>query len=212
MAPEVICAACGIARERQFLVTTMRSSQWIRSSGSSDRIETYHDRIREVVAVADRIRRRSSIHALVARALVGRGSDDCEVLFEHYRGRRRCRNTRPVRPVLPARRRPRRWHSIGRLSSTRRPCLSRLSRPRSTLAGRAATALANAGRPAEAADAYLRGRDGAELPRRFELQRRGAEQFLIGGHIDRGMELIRTMLATMGVHAPRTPRAHCCRC
>jgi hypothetical protein len=40
-----------------------------------------------------------------------------------------------------------------------------------------------------------------------ELQRRGAEQFLIGGHIDRGLDLIRTMLASMGMGAPRSPRA-----
>jgi hypothetical protein len=40
-----------------------------------------------------------------------------------------------------------------------------------------------------------------------ELQQRGAEQVLIGGHIDRGLELIRTVLAGMGVGMPRSPRA-----
>ena len=34
-----------------------------------------------------------------------------------------------------------------------------------------------------------------------------AEQFLIGGHIDRGLDLIRTVLAGMGVSVPRSPRA-----
>ena len=50
MAPEIICAACGIANEKQSLVAMLRSSQFIRSSGSSERVETYHDRIREVLA------------------------------------------------------------------------------------------------------------------------------------------------------------------
>jgi hypothetical protein len=40
-----------------------------------------------------------------------------------------------------------------------------------------------------------------------ELQRRGAEQFLIGGHIDRGLDLTRTILASMGVGVARNPRA-----
>ena len=70
-----------------------------------------------------------------------------------------------------------------------------------------ATALANAGRPADAAEAYLRAATGADRFRRVELQRRGAEQFLIGGHIDRGLDLIRTMSADMGMSVPRSPRA-----
>src|SRR6185503_3266478 len=70
-----------------------------------------------------------------------------------------------------------------------------------------ADALANAGRPAEAAEAYLRAAAGADHTRRVELQRRAAEQFLIGGHIDRGLDLIRAMLAGMGVRVPRTPRS-----
>ena len=62
------------------------SSHFIRSSGSSERVETYHDRIREVLAAQiapDAVRR---IHGLMVQALVERRSDDCEALFEHYRG------------------------------------------------------------------------------------------------------------------------------
>ena len=50
MAPEIVCDACDIADERQALVVRLRASRLIRSSGSSDRVETYHDRIREVLA------------------------------------------------------------------------------------------------------------------------------------------------------------------
>jgi eukaryotic-like serine/threonine-protein kinase len=86
MAPDLICDACGVARDRQSLVAMLRSSHLIRSSGSSERIETYHDRIREALAAQvgpDDLRR---IHGLVVDALVDRRSDDCEALFEHYRG------------------------------------------------------------------------------------------------------------------------------
>ena len=86
MAPELVCAACGVARERQSLVAMLRSSHFIRSSGSSERVETYHDRIREVLAAQiapDAVRR---IHRRMVQTLVERQSDDCEALFEHYRG------------------------------------------------------------------------------------------------------------------------------
>ena len=86
MAPELICAASGVARDRQSLVAMLRASHFIRSSGSSERVETYHDRIREVLAaqVAPEAARR--IHGLLVQALLEKRSDDCEALFEHYRG------------------------------------------------------------------------------------------------------------------------------
>src|SRR6185436_9729097 len=58
----------------------------IRSSGSSERVEAYHDRIREVLASRiepDDVRR---IHRLMVQVLGEKRSDDCEALFEHYRG------------------------------------------------------------------------------------------------------------------------------
>ena len=45
---------------------------------------------------------------------------------------------------------------------------------------------------------------GATGPPRVELQRRGAEQFLIGGYIDRGLDQIRTMLAGLGMSARKS--------
>ncbi len=70
MAPELVCDACGVARERQSLVAMLRSSHFIRSSGSSERVETYHDRIREVLAAQmapDAVRRIHAPHGAGAR-------------------------------------------------------------------------------------------------------------------------------------------------
>ena len=86
MAPEIICAACGIAASGSLSWRCSAPSHFIRSSGSSERVETYHDRIREVLAAQiapDAVRR---IHGRMVQALVERRSDDCEALFEHYRG------------------------------------------------------------------------------------------------------------------------------
>ena len=64
----------------------LRASRLIRSSGSSDRVETYPDRIREVLieGIAPDVVR--GIHGRMVASLVARQSDDCEALFEHYRG------------------------------------------------------------------------------------------------------------------------------
>ena len=207
MAPELICAACGVARARQSLVAMLRSSHFIRSSGSSERIETYHDRIREVLAAQiapDAVRR---IHGLMVQTLVEKRSDDCEALFEHYRGAGDHENA-SIQAGLAAAKAGTAL-AFDRAVFFYRHALALTPASSAAHAWREglANALANAGRPAEAGEAYLRAVAGAGHPQRVELQRRGAEQFLIGGHIDRGLDLIRTMLADMGVGVPRSPRA-----
>ena len=206
MASDVVCDASRVAGERQSLIAALRASRFIRSSGSSGWIETYHDRIRDVLTATiapDAVR---EIHGRMVEVLVERGSDDCEALFEHYRRRRHgargdsgraCRRqvghrarVRPGGVFLPAR------AGAGSRVDLREPWREGL-----------ATALANAGRPTEAAEAYMQAAAGADDLQRVELQRRGAEQFLIGGHIDRGRDLIRTMLADLGMSVPRSPRA-----
>ncbi len=207
MAPELICAACGIARERQSLVAMLRSSRFIRSSGSSERIETYHDRIREALAarlLPEAVRR---IHGLMVHTLVERQGDDCEALFEHYRGAGDLENA-AIQAGLAA-------EKAGAALAFDRAVLfyrHALGLAPASAAVRAwreglASALANAGRPTEAAEAYLRAAEGADRRERIELQRRGAEQWLIGGHIDRGLDLIRAGLAGTGMRMPRSPVA-----
>src|SRR4029453_11291690 len=185
----------------------LRASRFIRSSGSSERIETYHDRIRDVLAAdiaVDEVRR---THRRVAQALVDRRSDDCEALFEHYRGAGDDEKA-SIQAGRAGEKRGRPLAFDRAVSFYRHAlALSPLSANAHAWREALATAVANAGRPAEAAEAYLRAAVDAEDLQRVELQRRGAEQFLIGGHIDRGLDLIRTMLATMGMALPRTPRA-----
>jgi eukaryotic-like serine/threonine-protein kinase len=206
MAPELICDAAGVERERQSLVATLRSSHFIRSSGSSDRVETYHDRIREVLAAQiapDAVRR---IHSVMVQVLVDKRSDDCEALFEHYRGAGDPENASRQAGLAAAK-------AGSALAFDRAVFFYRqaLVLSPASPAARAwreafANALGNAGRPAEAADAYLQATAGAGHAQRVELQRRAAEQFLIGGHIDRGLDLIRSVLKGVGINPGRSPR------
>jgi RNA polymerase sigma factor (TIGR02999 family) len=105
VAPDLLFEACGVARDRQSLVVRLRASRLIRSSGSLDHVETYHDRIREVIAgriLADAAR---EIHRRMAVSLTARQSDDCEALFEHYRGELREVSRRVPAVLEDARRR-----------------------------------------------------------------------------------------------------------
>ena len=207
MAPELICAASGVARDRQSLVAMLRASHFIRSSGSSERVETYHDRIREVLAaqVAPEAARR--IHGLLVQALLEKRSDDCEALFEHYRGAGHHDHA-SIQAGLAAEK------AAAALAFDRAAFLYKQAlalAPASPAAAAwkegVADGLANAGRPADAAEAYLHAADGAAHARRVELQRRAAEQFLTGGHIDRGLDLLRSVLNGLGMRSAQSPRA-----
>jgi hypothetical protein len=206
MAPELVCDACGVTRDRQSLTAMLRSSHFIRSSGSADRVETYHDRIREVLAAQiapDSVRR---IHGLIVQTLVERRSDDCEALFEHYRGAGDHENASIQAGLAAAKAGTALAFDRATFFYGQALALAPASPAAPAWSEGLASALAFAGRPAEAADAYLRAAAEAGHPRRVELLRRGAEQFLIGGHIDRGLDLTRTMLAGMGMDVPRSPR------
>ena len=207
MAVELVCDGCGIGRERQSLVAMLRASRFIRSSGSSERLETYHDRIRDVLTAAIAADDLRQIHGRMVRALLERGGDDCEALFDHYRGAGDATNAAIQAGI--AGEKAGAALAFDRAASFYGHALTLA--PDSASAGTwregLATALANAGRPAEAAEAFLTAAAATGPVRRIELQRRGAEQFLIGGHIDRGLDLIRAMSTSMGLHVPGTSRA-----
>ena len=68
-----------------------------------------------------------------------------------------------------------------------------------------AEALVNAGRPAEAAQAYLDLAQETSAAQALDSRRRAAEQLLIGGHIKEGLELVRSVLTAAGFTLPSGP-------
>ena len=87
---ELVCEAAGLNRETRSLIAGLRAAHFIRSSGSSERVEAYHDRIREALAAQLSPPDKGRIHGLVARTLVARRDRRSEVLFDHYRGAGDC--------------------------------------------------------------------------------------------------------------------------
>jgi hypothetical protein len=206
MAPQLIYEACGLSGDERPLVASLRSAHFLRSSGSAERVELYHDRIRQTLTArvsADEARR---IHGAMAQTLVARQSGDSEALFEHYRGAgnitgasiQAARAAEKANAALA-------FDRAGffyRRAIELRPDAPAVLEWKNGLA----TALANAGRPPDAADVYLDAAAGADPVRRIELQRRAAEQFLIGGHIDRGLAVIRVVLAAVRLRLAAGPR------
>jgi hypothetical protein len=75
-----------------------------------------------------------------------------------------------------------------------------------TLRVKLGDALSNAGHGAEAAEVYLTATDQTSPHERLELHRRAATQFLVSGHMAEGLTVLRTVLHTLGMSLPATPR------
>jgi GNAT superfamily N-acetyltransferase len=69
-----------------------------------------------------------------------------------------------------------------------------------------ADALADAGRPRDAADQFLIAAAGADAATTLELRRRAAGSLLQSGYVAEGLELTRNVLAGVGLAMARTPR------
>ncbi|MEP6571017.1 MAG: hypothetical protein ABJC10_14700, partial [Acidobacteriota bacterium] len=150
----------------------------------------------------------TQIHRRLAQALEARGIDDPEALFEHYLGA--GERVRAATHAAVAAKKAATALAFDRAAVFYRRALE-LAPARGAelveLKRGLADALVNAGRPAEAAQAYL---DVAELtPARqsLDFKRRAAQQLLMGGHINEGLELIRTVLAAIGLKYPAGPRS-----
>lgn len=171
-----------------------------------DCLETYHDKIRETIfkgLTADRLR---ECHAKLAKFLEEDGTCDPETLARHFRGA----DNRPRAAQLFAAAAQQSTHALAFDEATRlfREALA-LHSPNDPglveLELSLADALANAGRGAEAAQQYLRCCQFVPAERRIELERLAARQWLISGHMDEGIQTMRSVLAQQGIHYPKTP-------
>jgi eukaryotic-like serine/threonine-protein kinase len=207
--PDVVFDAAGLDGDAHALVTSLRAAHFLRSSGSAQHIELYHDRIRETfTSLLDPARVRG-IHASLAKTLESRGVEDPEALFEHYLGAGE-RKLAAGQAFLAAKRADKAL-AFDRAALFYRKALQ-LGPVKGTnimeLKGSLGNALANAGRSAEAAEAYLDAALDADSERGLDFQTRAAAQLLMGGHIDEGLDVIRTLLEAVGLKlAPGPKRA-----
>jgi serine/threonine protein kinase len=190
-------------------LASLRSARLIRCIGQSQRddVETYHDRIRETVTAhlpPDVVRWH---HERLALVLSTSGPVDPEILAAHYRGAgdagRACdyyaRGADQAAAALA-------FDHAARLFRTALELHRGSDGEAGVLSKKLGDALANAGRGAEAASAYLKAAESATAAETLELKRRASTQLLISGHVDEGLALLRTLLGPLGLSMPDTPR------
>ena len=206
--PEVAYLAAELSGDELPLVSSLRAAQFLRTGGGGHALELYHDRIREALASQIDPQRMVHIHRRLAHALEARGIDDPEALFEHYMGA--GERVRAATHAAAAARRAASALAFDRAAAFYRRALD-LAPARGAelvdLKKGLAEALVNAGRPAEAAQAYLDVAELASARHSLDFKRRAAQQLLMGGHIEEGLEQIRSVLAAVGLSYPSGPRS-----
>ena len=198
----------GLAGDERPLVALLQAEHLLRAGSSAERLELYHDRIRETLAAQIDRARVPTIHLRLATSMEAHRSEDPETLYEHYleAGRRDRAGIYAARAGDKA---------ASALAFERAAAFYGRALDLAVESGRGVAdlriklgeALANAGRGTEAAKVYLAAADEAtEVDDALELRRRAAEQLLRCGHVDQGLTVARQVLKALGLSLARSPR------
>lgn len=198
--------AAGVERSYKTLAQ-LRWSSLVRSIGVDGALlAPYHDRIREAVAGSLSPTRTRALHADLADAWALAPDAEPEALLTHHRLAGSLAAAARYAAVAAAR-------ASEALAFDHAARLYRLAltldppeaAERRGLEFGLARALADAGRGAEAATAYLSSAEGAAPAEQLERRRLAAEQWLRAGYIDDGLVVAAQVLEAVGVTLPATP-------
>lgn len=207
MSPHIIHQASDLDGDEDFLISSLRAAKLLRSVGEDDAVELYHDRIREALSSSLEAESVRQIHRRLVQTLVLKGLDDPETLSEHYLGAGELKQA--SRYSALAAKKAADALAFDRAALFYRRALElapAVGAGRVELTAHLAQALANAGSPAEAAEHYLEAARNMDQSRALDLQRRAAEQLLMGGHIEAGLQVIQTVLTAVGFKLAKGPK------
>jgi len=200
-------SAAELTSDEATVLGVLRAAHLVRTHGARTRdvAEPYHDRVREAVAGSLDAARLRERHRRLADVLEASGRADPELLADHLEGA--GEPSRALGFVLVAAERAEAALAFDRAARLYQRALAWTSPEEETrLRLRLADALVNAGRGADAAPLLLGlAGDRTELEA-VDLRRRAAEQFLVSGHIDEGVQVMRGVLAWAGFPYPETSR------
>ncbi|HEU5056707.1 MAG TPA: protein kinase, partial [Kofleriaceae bacterium] len=189
----------------------LRLAKLVQTTGVriNDRIDVFHDRVRQAVLAHLTPNQRRNFHERLAIALEGADSAAPETLAIHWGGAGETDKALDYTRIAADQ--AEKALAFDRAARLWRRCLDLLP-PRSTEAvairSRLGDALANAGRGPEAANAYLTAAaEGSEDDNVVQLYARAAGQLLRSGHVDSSIEVLRRALAELELPLPETPRA-----
>jgi len=190
------------------VMTALRGGRLVRmrAAGERQEVEAYHDRIREAVSAQLAPEVLVGCHARLADALEASERPDPEMLAVHFHGagnrgkaaRYAAAGADQAADALAFERAARLYRFALQLEPEE-------SAGRQSLYVKLGDALGNTGRGAEAAEAYLAATAGAVVADGLEYRRRAAAQLLMSGHLERGIGVLRDVLAAAGMRLAPTP-------
>jgi len=183
----------------------LRAAHLVRTSGArrTDTVEPYHDRVRAALNARLDPHHKKRLHERLALALEASGRADPELLSIHWRGAGDTERAAHYAASAAA-------QAAEALAFERAARLYRLAielRPIEAAAyqARLGAVLATAGRGGDAALAFLEASKGARAEDSSDLVRRAAEQLLLSGRIDEGLEAMKPILDEIGLSVPSSP-------
>ncbi len=190
----------GLQEDERQLVALLQAERWLKDTRSAERLELYHDGIRRALLARIDPSRVQLMHLSLATAMEARRADDAETLYEHYleagqRGRaQRCATQAAAKAA--------RALAFERAALFYRRALALTPEggaEAAALYAQLGEALANAGRVRDAAEAYARAAALSSPSDALELRRLAGEQFLIGGRIQEGLDMLKSVLEATGL-------------
>jgi serine/threonine protein kinase/tetratricopeptide (TPR) repeat protein len=200
--------AAGLLAEDRGAIDLLRHQHFVRTRGArgDDLVETYHDRMRHAAVTLLDAPELEQIHLAIAGGLSALDPSDAEGLAAHYEGGGRRDDAAAFATIAAE-------QAFAALAFDRAADLFRKAidlapdhRAVTDHYARLGDALANAGRGADAANAYLEGARGVAPQLAVERRRRAAEQFLRSGYVDEGLAALEEVAAACGLSLPRTPK------
>jgi serine/threonine protein kinase len=169
------------------------------AAGHWDSIEPCHDRVREIVLAELSPSQRAAYHDRLASALEGCVPIDAEALAIHFaEARNRAKAIEYAVIAADQAARSRAFHRAARFYRVAIELdPDGVGSPELRL--KLANALADAGRGAEAGQAFLDAADGRDAEESLELRRRGADQFLRANCVQQGESALAAVLSAAGL-------------
>jgi serine/threonine protein kinase len=205
---EDACAAAELEADERPALAVLRAGRLLRGTGAGawDEIESYHDRVRETVVAHLAQERRVQLHGRLAQVLEAGGQAEPEVLAGHFQKggdaeKAAFYHARAADCAAEALA----FDHAARLYRQALAWTSWSPSRRQQLQIQLGDALANAGRGAEAAEAYQVAAEGRAPDLTIELKRRAALQLLTTGHVDEGLLLLQVVLSAAGTRLASAP-------
>ena len=174
-------------------------------AGAQDEVEVYHDRIREIVNHRLSASTLVGCHGRLAKIREAAGDADPETLAFHFLGSGDPEKAGHYYHQAAV-------QAAGMLAFERAVRLYRQALEARTWHGREARevyaglakSLTDAGRPPEAGDAYCAAAQVAEGSQALQFRVEAARHYLLSGHLERGLEVLRPALRAVGLRYPRS--------